>query len=107
MATADGVTTTFQLVRTVGAGSPSPFTEPVYVLNGTPQVLVNGAAATGWSVGQYGQVTFSTPPPENAALSWSGSFLYWCRFSQDQLSPAQMVQSLWSVDGLAFESLKP
>ena len=107
VATADGVATTFQLVRTVGAASPSPFTEPVYVLNGTPQLMVNGAAATGWSVGQYGQVSFSTAPPENAAISWSGSFLYWCRFSQDTLSPAQQVASLWSLDGLQFESCKP
>ncbi len=107
VATADGVTTTFQLVRTVGAGGPSPFTEPVYVLNGTPQLYVNGAAATGWSVGGYGQVSFSSPPPENAALSWTGGFLYWCRFSQDTLSPAQQVASLWSLDGLQFESVKP
>jgi uncharacterized protein (TIGR02217 family) len=107
VATADGVTTTFQLVRTVDAGGVSPFTEPVYVLNGAPSVLVNGQPATGWSVGDYGQVSFSTPPAENAAISWSGSFLYWCRFSQDTLSPAQQVQSLWSLDGLQFESVKP
>ena len=107
VATADGTTTTFQLVRTVGAGGPYAFTEPVYVLNGSPVVTVNGTAATGFSVGEYGQVVFSSAPPENAAIAWSGSFLFWCRFSQDTVSPAQMVQSLWSLDGLQFESVKP
>ena len=58
-------------------------------------------------MGDYGQVSFSTAPPENAAIGWSGSFLFWCRFSQDTLSPAQLVASLWSLDGLQFESVKP
>jgi uncharacterized protein (TIGR02217 family) len=107
VATADGAATTFQLTRTVAAGGPYAFKEPVYVLNGAPSVTVNGAAATGWSVGAYGQIIFSAPPPENAAIAWSGSFLFWCRFSQDTLSPAQMVRSLWSLDGLQFESVKP
>ena len=40
-------------------------------------------------------------------IAWSGSFLFWCRFSQDTVSPAQMVASLWSLDGLGFESVKP
>ena len=105
VATADGTTTSFQLVRTVAAGGPYAFTEPVYVLNGAPSVTVNGAS--GGSVGEYGQVVCAAPPPENAAIAWSGSFLFWCRFSQDTVSPAQMVQSLWSLDGLQFESVKP
>ena len=58
-------------------------------------------------MGAYAQLVFATPPPEGATIAWSGSFLFWCRFSQDAVSPAQMVQSLWSLDGLQFESVKP
>ena len=77
------------------------------MLNGHPSVSVAGAPATGLAVGEYGQIVFSAPPAEGAAISWSGSFLFWCRFSQDTVSPAQMVASLWSLDGLQFESVKP
>ena len=107
IAIADGITTTYQFTRTVSAGSPYAFTEPVYVLNGTPSVSVGGAPAQGFSIGEYGQLVFASPPAEGAAIAWSGSFLFWCRFSQDTVSPSQMVASLWSLDGLSFESVKP
>ncbi len=107
VAVADGIATTYQLTRTVAAGTPFAFVEPVYVLNGAPAVTVGGAPATGFSVGEYAQIVFPTAPPEGSAIVWSGSFLFWCRFSQDTLSPAQMVRSLWSLDGLQFESVKP
>jgi hypothetical protein len=107
VALADGQLTTFQLTRTVAAGTANAFVEPVYALNGTPSVFVAGAPATGITFGPYGSITFATPPAEGAAISWSGSFMYWCHFTQDQLSPAQLVKSLWSIDGLTFESLKP
>jgi uncharacterized protein (TIGR02217 family) len=107
VATGDGQLTTFQLTRTVGAGGPYAFVEPVYVLNGTPTVTVAGAATTAFSLGAYGSITFTTPPPEGAAIAWSGGFMFWCRFTTDQITPAQQVASLWSLDGLTFESLKP
>ena len=107
VAVANGIDTTYQLTRTVSPGTPYAFVEPVYILNGAPSVTVGGVAASGFSIGEYGQVVFSTPPAENAAIAWSGSFLFWCRFSQDTVSPAQMVASLWSLDGLTFESVKP
>ncbi len=107
VAIADGVSTTYQLTRTVAPASPYAFVEPVYILNGTPAVSVAGVPSTGFGVGEYGQIVFSAPPPEGAQIAWSGSFLFWCRFSQDTVSPAQMVASLWSLDGLQFESVKP
>jgi uncharacterized protein (TIGR02217 family) len=107
VAVADGVRTSWQLTRTVAPGTASAFVEPVYVLNGAPSVSIGGQPATGFTIGDYGQLQFASPPPEGQAISWSGSFLYWCHFTQDQMAPAQMVQSLWSLDGLSFESLKP
>ena len=106
VAIANGIAATYQLTRTVAPGTPYAWSEPVYVLNGAPSVTVDGAPAS-VGVGEYGQVSFASPPAENAVIAWSGSFLFWCRFSQDTLSPAQMVASLWSLDGLTFESVKP
>ena len=107
VATGDGQLATFQLTRTVAPGTPYAFLEPVYALNGQPSVTVAGAVTTAYAVGPYGSITFTTPPPQGAAIAWSGGFLFWCHFTQDQLAPAQMLQSLWSLDGLSFESLKP
>ncbi len=107
VAVGDGLETRFQLTRTVAAGTPYAFVEPVYALNGTPAVSVGGVAVSAYAIGPYGAITFAQPPAQGAAITWSGSFLFWCHFTQDQLSPAQMVRSLWSIDGLAFESLKP
>jgi len=107
VATGDGQLATFQLTRTVGAGSPYAFVEPVYALNGAPAVSVGGVATTAFSIGPYGAIVFATPPAEGAAITWSGSFMFWCHFTADQIAPAQQVLSLWSLDGLTFESLKP
>ena len=107
VASGDGQLSTFQLTRTVAPGTPYAFIEPVYVLNGAPAVTVGGVATTAFSVGPYGSITFATPPAEGAPIAWSGGFMFWCHFTQDQLAPAQMLKSLWSLDGLAFESLKP
>ncbi len=107
VAIGDGRLTTFQLTRTVAAGGPYAFVEPVYALNGTPAVTVAGAATTAFSIGPYGSIVFAAPPAEGAPIVWSGGFLFWCRFTTDQIAPAQMVASLWSLDGLTFQSLKP
>ena len=103
----DGSTTTFQMSRDVAAGTVNNFSEPVYVLNGTPTVYVNGVATTGFTIGNFGSITFTAAPAGGAQLSWSGSFMFLCRFGTDQIDPAQMVSDLWSLDGLTFQSWIP
>ena len=107
MAIGDGLTTTFQFVRTVGASTAYPFIEPVYALNGAPVIEVAGAVVSGFTLGAFGTVTFSSPPANGAAITWSGSFYYLCHFTQDNLDATQMVSNMWSIDGLTFESLLP
>jgi len=101
----DGVTTTYQLQRIGGVGTPSAFMEPVRGLNGAPIVSVAGAPTTAFTVNPYGTITFNTAPAEGAAISWSGQFFFLCHFTDDDLTPQQLYQSLWSLDGLEFESL--
>jgi uncharacterized protein (TIGR02217 family) len=103
--TGDGITTDFQLTRTFAAGRVS-FTEPVRGLNGNPVVTVNGTA-TSVTAGAFGQIVFASPPATGAAIAWSGSFLFLCRFTQDNLDVQQMMAGLWSQSGLAFASVKP
>jgi uncharacterized protein (TIGR02217 family) len=103
----DGVSTSYQLSRTVGGSSPTPFVEPVYGVVGVPQVFLNGVAATA-GVGPFGTITFQTAPAAGQVVTWTGQFYFLCHFTQDDLQPAQMVKGLWSLtDGLQFESLLP
>ena len=103
--TGDGVTTTFQLTRSITIGNIS-YTEPVRGVSGTPTIAVNGAATTAYTIGAYGSITFTTAPPLGQAITWTGTFLFVCRFDQDELDAAQMVQQLWSQSGLSFISVK-
>jgi uncharacterized protein (TIGR02217 family) len=103
-ATGDG-TATFQLTRTIGAGNLT-FVEPVRGVFNTPIVKVNGAIRSDYSIGPLGQITFAAAPAAGAALTWSGNFLFLCRFDQDDLDVQQMMQGLWSQSGLAFVTVK-
>lgn len=107
--TGDGTTTAFQLTRDVGQGTTFTFSEPVYGLRGTPTIKVNGGATAAftYSSTQAGGIVFNSAPANGATLTWSGSFMFLCRFSDDQTDTAQMVKDLWSSQGLNFESLKP
>ncbi|MGC1300935.1 MAG: DUF2460 domain-containing protein [Caulobacteraceae bacterium] len=113
VAQADGVSTSYQLTRTVGGSSAFPFVEPIYGVVGIPgeaggpEVLINGAAATGVAFGPLGVITFPTPPVKGQVITWSGRFYFLCHFTQDAMDPAQMMAGLWSMDGVEFESVIP
>ncbi|WP_404711736.1 DUF2460 domain-containing protein [Sphingomonas sp. MMS24-J13] len=103
--TGDGVTTGFQLNRTIGAGNLT-FAEPVRGLFNTPIMKVDGAVTSGFTIGPLGRITFASPPNPGTALTWSGNFLFLCRFDQDDLDTQQLMQGLWSQSGLAFVTVK-
>ena len=98
----DGTSTIFQLARQLDQG--------VDILQNTSgvTVLVNGAGAS-CTVSTTGVVTFAEPPANDAVLTWSGSFQYLCRFSDDLLKDLARVNKnstgfLWSCGSVAFES---
>src|SRR6185312_13590332 len=78
--TGDGATTAFQLVRAMGG-----FVEPVLAVTGTPTIKDNGAtvSAANYTIGSSGIVTFTTAPLSGHALTWTGSFNWYCRFDND------------------------
>lgn len=101
-ATGDGVTTMFQLKRSVRT-----WTEPVYVINTLGKVTSNGIAVTNWSRGQYGSITFTAPPANGAVLRWSGSFMFLCRFETDELDLQRILSGHWDAQSLTWTSEKP
>jgi uncharacterized protein (TIGR02217 family) len=98
--TGDGVTKTFQLQRQVNS-----WTEPVYDVF-SPTVLDNGSTAGAHTFDPNGQVTFTAAPASGHVLAWYGYFYFGCRFAQDDLSFAQIVNLLWSGKSLKFTSLR-
>jgi uncharacterized protein (TIGR02217 family) len=105
LGTGDGVTRVFTLMRTLGGGNLT-FTEPVRGVFNTPAVKINGMPTSAFSIGPLGRITFTSPPPAGAVLSWSGIFFFLCRFDQDDLDVQQMMQGLWSQSGVSFVTVK-
>ena len=101
----DGATVAFQLVRTLGG-----FVEPVYALNGAPQIYVGGAlntAGTDYTVSASGLVTFTAAPAAAAALTWTGSFYWVVRFDKDQLEVGQLMQQFFEARAVTLITVKP
>lgn len=105
--TGDGVNKTFQLNRMVGSTTINAFSEPVYCLYNNPTIKVNGTTTGAYTLGPLGSVTFTSAPAASAALTWSGQFLFLCRFAKDQIDPAQLTKDLWELGSLEFTSWIP
>ena len=93
--TGTGALTTFQLTRTYGG-----FTEPVMNVNGTANVYVNGVLKTlgsDYTLSALGMVTFATPPVSTAAITWTGSYYYRCRFLVDEYDFENFMYQIWQL----------
>jgi hypothetical protein len=101
----NGTTTSFQLVRSLGG-----FTEPVFIINGTPSITVAGTPTSSFTVSTYGVVTFNSAPASGAALVWVGGNnpdYYWpVRFDDDTTDLSNFVQNLFDCKSLKFSSEK-
>ncbi len=103
--TGDGATTAFQLSRLIN----SVGVDVIQNVNGTPNIYVAGTLTVPASISATGVVTFSAAPANGAALTWSGSFYFLCRFHQDTLSATRVFtrnsgSDLWVFDGVKFSS---
>lgn len=108
--TGDGTTTgPFQLIATwQNAGGPGT-PDLIQNLNGTPQIFKAGVlqtVVTNYTISPTGVVTFVSAPAAAAALTWTGSFYYRCRFEQSELSLVQFMQKFWKTKAIAFQSIK-
>jgi len=103
----DGVSTQFQLARSIGGVA----WDIIQQLNGTPKIYINDVQTYAFSISN-GLVTFNPSvevPPNNASLTWSGSYYYLCRFDEDTVNAVRMFTTnsgadLWNVDSIKFTS---
>lgn len=87
----NGVNKSFQLLRTWGG-----FTEPVTNVNAIVNVKVGGVITTAYTISN-GLITFTTPPASAKSVTWTGSYYYRARFSDDYLDADTLAQDLWEA----------
>lgn len=101
----DGVRTSFPLVRTlVGAGGYT-FVEPVFAPTIT-NIKINGAPTVLYTLGTQGMVTFNSPPALGAALTWTGTYNWLCRFDNDQVDFSKFANAFWELKKINFTTIK-
>jgi uncharacterized protein (TIGR02217 family) len=101
----NAVATQFQLVRSFGS-----YIEPVYDVNGTAQIFVNGVLktlTTDYTISASGVVTFVAAPGAGLAITWTGSFYRRVRFEKSSAEFTQFLKNLWSLKSLELVSYKP
>lgn len=102
--TGDGVTTQFQLARTRGG-----FTEPVKDVNAAPAIYKAGVLqtlTTHYSVSATGLITFVAAPAAAAALTWTGTYYWRCRFLDDTVDFEKFASQMWESNEIKFVSVK-
>lgn len=100
--TGDGVTTAFQLKRAFGA-----FTESVSNVANAPSIYKAGVlqtVTTNYTISSTGLVTFTAAPAAAAALTWSGTYYYRCRFNEDAQEFKQFMSKLWEARTFEFKA---
>ncbi len=102
IAMGDGATTTFVLLRSVGAAS-----DTVSYVTGVSAVTLNGAAASDWSLLSPNLLQFATPPAAGVEIAASFTYAFQCRFLDDTLEFENFMQNLWSSKVVKFRSLRP
>lgn len=101
----DGVTTQFQLVRSLGG-----FTVPVFLINPVPTPIIydngNPVSSINYTIGPTGIVTFTAPRTPGDLLAWTGSYYWPCRFDDDVIQFSNYMKNLWELKSLKFSSEK-
>jgi uncharacterized protein (TIGR02217 family) len=103
--TGDGVTTNFQMVRSIG-----PTYEIVQNVDAaaTITIYVNGAplsSSGGWAISSQGVLVLSTPPAVGALILADFSWLYLCRMDDDSLDLDQMMYLLYECQSFKFRTV--
>lgn len=106
--TSDGVSLTWQIIRTYGIGSVS-FTEPVGGLNDSlPYTFYdNGSPVAVTLANNNRTITFAAPITAGHLITGDFSYYFYCRFLEDGADFEQFMHNLWSLRTLRFRSVKP
>lgn len=105
----DGVTTSFQLVRTFGG-----FSEPVLAPNTVNAVYLNGvsqgAAGGSWNFTRWGNsppgtIVFNTPPASGAVITADFSYYFPVRMDDDKILFQTIVPGMYENKKFTFISV--
>jgi|SRR5882672_2329765 len=102
----DGATTAFPLVRTMTGFGGVTFSEPVFAPVAIASVKVAGTPTVLYTLGTQGLVTFNSPPAAAAALTWTGTFNWLCRFDDDAVDFEKFVNLIWQAKAIKFTTIK-
>lgn len=104
IATGDGSTTAFSMIRSFLTGGAQ---ELMQNFVNPPQIFLNGVLQTsGYSLDQYGTLTFTSAPGAGIVIAWIGQFYYRCHFTEDKWeSLAEDYFQIWTMSGMKFESV--
>lgn len=113
IATGDGTTKTFNLVRNITANGftmQARVKSPNLALTHTAKVAGVTTSAT-WTdydaaAGSQGQITFASAPAAMAAITASFSYYFPCRFETDNLTLQKFMNQLYSGESVPFVSIK-
>ena len=105
----DGTTTAFQTTVTNKNSGSFGIPEAIQNFSGGPQFYVNGTLqvlTTNYTLSGTGVITFVTAPAAAAVLTWTGSWYYRCRFTDDELLLTEIYHQWWALKSLKFQSVK-
>jgi len=107
---ANSSTASFQMLRARGG-----YVEPVFAISTITSVTVAGAtvSTSAFTISNMGVITFSTIALGNA-VSWAGTYNWFCRFDADQYAFEQITASsggafagpLWGARKISFHTVK-
>ena len=103
--TGDGATVAFPLVRTMTGAGGVTYVEPVFAPTIT-NVKIAGSITALYTLGTQGLVTFNSPPGIGAALTWTGTFNWLCRFDADSIDFEKFFNKLWELKKISFTTIK-
>lgn len=101
--TGDGTTVTFNLLRHSISGG---FGEWIQNINVLTNVKINGVITSAFTTNSIGQVTFTSAPAAAAALTWTGTYYFRCRFEEDKQDFDKFMNLLWQINVVKIQSVK-
>lgn len=115
IATGDGATTTFTIVRSFGANGYSG-SEPVGQVDTTQPVIVrlgntSPLAASLYTIDTANPVaqtiTFATAPAAGTPIYMDFAFFYYCKFADNSNTFEKFADRLWSLQKVSLKSCRP
>ena len=99
--TSDGSTTAFTLGRTIGA-----YYEPVSYATAISSVTISGVSTSAYTLTAPNTITFTTAPASGAAIAWTGTYAFQCRFLDDQMDFEEVMSGAWQNKSVKFRSIR-